>query len=293
MDGSYLEKIEAIHYSIRRHYDFDESSRKGASRMYQAQSYILTKSAAQAYALLQEDPKNTVIGGGMWLRMGRGVYHTLIDISLLGLDQIKETECGVEIGAMVTLRQVETSKLLRRIYSAVFAQCTTPIVGVQFRNMATIGGTVCGRYGFSDIIPVLLALDAELMFHHAGTVSLEAHMAAPVRRDLLTGIRLPKDGRSAAYATVRNTATDYGLLNVCGACLADGSWRLVIGARPAAAVRCVEAEICLAADDPDGAAAAVRQLTYTDNLRAGGEYRRTLAEILTRRVYGALKGEEA
>ena len=260
--------------------------------MYQAQNYILAGSAAQAYALLQEDRENTVIGGGMWLRMGRGAYHTLIDVSALGLDRISETDDGVELGAMVTLRQLETSTLLRRVYSDVFARCTSPIVGVQFRNMATVGGTVCGRYGFSDIIPVLLALDAELVFHHAGTVSLAAHMAAPVRRDLLTAIRLPKDGRRAAYETIRNTATDYGLLNVCGACLPDGTWRLIVGARPGAAVRCAEAEAALAADDPDGAAAAIQKLTYSDNLRAGGEYRRALAEVLTRRVYGTLKGEE-
>jgi len=261
--------------------------------MYQAQSYILAESAAQAYALLQEDRENIVIGGGMWLRMGRSAYHTMIDISALGLDRITETERSVEIGAMVTLRRLETSALLRRVYSDVFTQCTSPIIGVQFRNMATVGGTVCGRYGFSDVIPVLLALDAELVFQNAGTVTIAAFVDKPVRRDLLTAIRLPKDGRRAAYETVRNTATDYGLLNVCGACLPDGTWRLAIGARSGAAVRCEAAEAALAAGDPDAAAAEVRQLAYSDNLRASGEYRRALAGVLTRRVYGTLKGEEA
>ena len=32
------------------------------------------------------------------------------------------------------------------------------IVGVQFRNCATVGGSVYGRFGFSDVLTLLLAL---------------------------------------------------------------------------------------------------------------------------------------
>ena len=43
----------------------------------------------------------------IWLKMSRGNVGTAIDISGLGLDQIEETEDAFEIGAMVTLRQLE------------------------------------------------------------------------------------------------------------------------------------------------------------------------------------------
>ena len=33
------------------------------------------------------------------------------------------------------------------------------IVGVQFRNCATIGGSIWGRYGFSDVLTMFLAMD--------------------------------------------------------------------------------------------------------------------------------------
>ena len=51
---------------------------------------------------------NRIIGGMMWIRMGRGNVNTVIDLSGLGLDQITETETEFRIGCMSTLRQLET-----------------------------------------------------------------------------------------------------------------------------------------------------------------------------------------
>lgn len=34
------------------------------------------------------------------------------------------------------------------------------IVGVQFRNLATVGGSIFGRFGFSDVLTMFLALDS-------------------------------------------------------------------------------------------------------------------------------------
>ena len=46
-------------------------------------------------------------------RLGRKRIGTLIDLSGLGLDQIEEQDGWVRIGAMVSLRQLETSALLK------------------------------------------------------------------------------------------------------------------------------------------------------------------------------------
>ena len=261
--------------------------------MYQAQNFISVRSAEEAYELLQTDVKNTVLGGGMWMRMGRRSCHTLIDLSRLGLDTVTETESCVEIGAMTTLRQLETSPLLKKTFGDVFADCAAPIVGVQFRNSATVGGSVCGKYGFSDIIPVLLALDGEAVLFGAGAVPMEQFLAKPMGRDLLLSVRLPKDGRRTVYQTARNAATDFGILNVCTARLPDGSWRLAIGARPGPAVRCFEAEAALKAGRVEDVAAALKTVAFGDNLRATKTYRLALAEVFIRRAYDALKGGDA
>ena len=259
--------------------------------MYQAEEYRRAESVEEAAALLRDDGKSAVIAGGMWLRMGSGVYSRLIDLSRLGLDRITETESAVELGAMTTLRQLETSELLRRCFGPVFSECTAPIVGVQFRNSATVGGSVCGKYAFSDVIPVLLSLDAEAVTS-AGTYPLEQYLEENHGRELLIFLRVGKDGRRSAYRTQRNSATDFGNLDLCVARLSGGEWRVSVGARPGRAVRCREAEAALAAGDRRAAAEAVAALSYGDTFRASGDYRRALSGVLLRRACAAIEEEE-
>ena len=46
------------------------------------------------------------------------------------------------------------------------------IVGVQFRNCATVGGSIWGRFGFSDVLTMFLALDTEVELFKGGRVCL-------------------------------------------------------------------------------------------------------------------------
>ena len=47
------------------------------------------------------------------------------------------------------------------------------IVGVQFRNVATVGGSLWGRYGFSDVMTIFRAMGAKVQLHHAGILDLD------------------------------------------------------------------------------------------------------------------------
>jgi len=141
--------------------------------MYTAQAYHFAESLDDAAALLAKSKENVILGGGMWLRTSNRSIQTLIDISRLGLDRIEETEEEVIIGAMVTLRGVETAACLQELFGGILSKCVSSIVGVQFRNMATIGANVYGRFGFSHIITALLALDTEVELHRAGRMPLE------------------------------------------------------------------------------------------------------------------------
>ena len=40
-----------------------------------------------------------------------------------------------------------------------FKESLCHIVGVQFRNCATVGGSIYGRYGFSDVLTMFLGMD--------------------------------------------------------------------------------------------------------------------------------------
>ena len=259
--------------------------------MFSIQEYRFAESLDEALALLDASRRNHIIGGGMWLRLGRMPIKTAIDLSRLDLGGVRETEDEVVIGAMATLRDVETAACLQSLFGGALAASVAPIVGVQFRNMATVGASVYSRYGFSDIVTALLALDARVELHRAGSVALEDFLRnPPEKRDILTAIRVRKDGRRASYQTFRRTRTDFGVLNVCASVSPAGAYRVSVGGRPRRAARCPEAERLLAAGDAPGAArAAAELLDYGANMRASSEYRKNLAGVLTLRAWEDLK----
>lgn len=83
-----------------------------------------------------------------------------IDISLLGLDKVEEFDDRFEIGAVVSIRELEKSTILNEYYNDGFKIALEQIFGVQFRNVATLGGSVSQRMGFSDVYCLLLSLNA-------------------------------------------------------------------------------------------------------------------------------------
>ena len=60
---------------------------------------------------------------------------------------------------MTSLRQIELHDGLNKYTHGAVCEAVKD-VGVQFRNLATIGGSIWGRFGFSDILTVFLAMDA-------------------------------------------------------------------------------------------------------------------------------------
>ena len=126
--------------------------------------YVRAESLEQAYGLCQKR-NNVVLGGMLWLKMQDRKVGAAIDLCGLELDRITETEHAFELGAMVPLRALETHEGLNAMTQRAFAHSVEHIVGVQFRNCATVGGSVFGRFGFSDVLTLLLALDARVVFH--------------------------------------------------------------------------------------------------------------------------------
>lgn len=139
--------------------------------MFHAKNYIKVTSLEEAYELNQKK-SNAIIGGMLWLKMSNRNMQTAIDLSGLGLDKIEEQEDAFSIGCMCTLRQLEIHEALNRYFGGAMKACTRHIVGTQFRNGATVGGSIFGRFGFSDILTCLLALDTYVELYHAGVIAL-------------------------------------------------------------------------------------------------------------------------
>ena len=140
--------------------------------MITIQKYIRAQSLEEAWQLNQ-NKRNRILGGMLWLRLGKGTVNTAIDLCDLGLDTIEETAEQFSIGAMATLRDIEMHAGLNAYTSGAVANAVKDIVGVQFRNMATVGGSIWGRFGFSDVLTVFLALDSYVELYKGGIVPLE------------------------------------------------------------------------------------------------------------------------
>ncbi len=257
--------------------------------MVSIKEYVCPKSIEEAYELLMAKKNNALIGGCAFLRMGSKSIGKGIDLSALELDYINEFEDRFEIGAMATLRQIETSEELKNYFGSFLADSVKNIVGVQLRNIATIGATVFSRYGFSDPITALLALDAHVDLHGGGVMSLEDFMENGPRRDMLTKIIVKKNCSAASFKMIRNSMADYAIVN---AAVSKGEYgyRIAVGARPYAASLAKEAmENLNGADDvqmavEEAAQIAADELSFSCNIRASQEYREAVCPVLVKRA---------
>ena len=155
--------------------------------MFTIRNYVVAKSLEEAYELNQK--KNNVILGGIgWLKMGGRNIQTAIDLSELGLDKIEEDEEYFKIGCMCTLRQLEVNESLNSYFNGIIAKSVIHIVGVQFRNCATIGGSIYSRFGFSDILTALLSLDTYVELFNGGIIPLTKYRDMPYDNDILVRI---------------------------------------------------------------------------------------------------------
>ena len=258
--------------------------------MLKIKNYVKAESLEQAYELNQKRTA-CVLGGMVWLKMGNRVVTTAIDLSGLGLDTITETESEFVIGCMTPLRDLEIHQGLHTYTKGAIRESLRHIVGVQFRNCATVGGSIWGRFGFSDILTCMMVLDSYVELYKGGTVSLEEFAKMKYSRDILVRIIIKKDGRKAAYASQRRSKTDFPLIAVAAA-KKDDMWYISVGARPSKAAlvtRPVQTGCELSAQAEE----AVSMFSFGDNLRGSADYRKSLAEIYVRRLMEQLSGEEA
>ncbi len=262
----------------------------------QFKNYACPETVEEAYELVRKGRMNRVMGGGVWLRMQTRRIATMIDLSACGLDKIEEDEECFKIGAMVTLHQLECHEAFNEATCHVFERSVRDVVGVQFRNLATVGGSVYGRFGFSDVLTSLLPLDTEVELVGAGIVSLASFRNMPYERDVLTHVIVHKHPYQADFEAVRRSATDFPVLNVCAACWGD-AWHVAVGARPTKA-KLVEGErlglgTTFTDDELNEACEKLGELPMGSNMRGSERYRRHLARELGRRAIRRAAGLEA
>lgn len=208
---------------------------------------------------------------------------------------------ALSIGSTTPLVDLEYDPQVRAQFPGLVTAIEA-VGSVALRSRATLGGNL-GRSGSaSDLIPLLLALDAS-----AEIVGPKGRRGVPVdalvvasRRpalapgELIRSVRLPEP-RPSAYLWQRiRPAQDVSHVGVAAAFSpSDGRWRLALGGVPPRAIRIhpEAAELPKRPSKPLLDAAARRAaefLPLSTDLRATGEYRRHVVHALVIRAVGSV-----
>lgn len=254
--------------------------------MFTIREVIQPETAQEAFEILMKRRNNTLLGGGTFLRMGSRAIGTAVDLSKLGLKHICEQDGNIEIGAMATLRDVEINPLTTDCFNGILAEAVRNVIGVQFRNVATVGASVFSKYGFSDLLTALAALDTSVELFKGGRMPLADFLEKPFERDLLTKVIIKKNDRIAAYQSLRNSASDYPVLNAAVSRLGN-TWIIAVGARPNVAAVAYQASQALSENGITVEAAAdlaAEELSFGTNMRGSKEYRKAMCPVLVKRA---------
>jgi carbon-monoxide dehydrogenase medium subunit len=270
--------------------------------------YEAPESLEEAVRMLHENGEDAkVIAGGhslvplMKLRLATPTL--LVDLRRVpGLHHIQRENGHWRIGAMTRHADLQDTPEL-----GVAAAAASLIADQQVRNRGTIGGSLAHGDPASDLPAVLLALEGELSAHGPNglrTISADElfqdYMTTALAHDeVVTEVRLPAlDGWGFGYEKFTRRAEDWAMVGVCALVKrgADGSCEDVrigltnMGSTP---LRATAAEDALRGGSLEAdaiAAAASHAGDGTEppgDLNATPEYKRHLAQVLTRRALEA------
>ena len=267
---------------------------------------------ASAYALLADGdgaPWRPLAGGTDLMVQLAGEMgdppERLLDI--WAIDELRgvrvESEALV-IGALTTYTEIRRSADVARL-APVLADAAATIGAAQIQNRGTIGGNVVNASPAGDTLPVLLALDAELVLgSSAGERTVPAADFWPsyrttARRDdeLLVRISIPLvDDRRTQFRKVgtrRAQAISKVVMALSWRATGGGPWtdvRLALGSVAPTPVRARATEAALEGARPTretaeaALAALVAEIEPIDDVRSTADYRRLVAGRVLHRL---------
>jgi CO/xanthine dehydrogenase FAD-binding subunit len=248
--------------------------------------FLQPENLKEALEIIKEDSNSVILGGTTFLRLSDKKYSTGIDLSNLGLDYIKENNNQIEIGAYTSLRTIETDPIINKYFRNLLPKSLENLIGIQFRNNATIGGAIFGRLGFTEIITALLVLDCELEFEENGFIPFREFISSwKIKRDILKKIIIKKQKGNCSYKMMRNSNADFAILSV--AVSNFDSIKIAVGTRPAIAKLSVKASQIINSDNnkiDEAANIIAEEFKFGKDLRAESKYRKMIAPILVSRA---------
>jgi carbon-monoxide dehydrogenase medium subunit len=235
------------------------------------------------------------------LMMKAGVLRParLVNLRRLGLTGIENSEKGLRIGAMTSLRELEKSLAVRTGWPVITRTLRT-LSNVRVRNVATVGGALAHGDPHMDLPPLLSALGATLTIAGAKgerTAPVESLYAGYLettlqRGELITQVQVPAlNGRAAAYLKCTTRSADdwpaLGMAVVLDARRREAS--IVVSAATDRPTRLAAVERILKGAEMterllDQAAEAARQIEIEGDLHGSAAYKKHLVGVYLRRA---------
>lgn len=269
--------------------------------------YVRPQSLHEAWELIESNgPSARFVGGGSDLTIATpATVGLLVDLSRVVPATVEIAADEIRIGAMATLTAVAEHPTIHSHVSGVVVEMLSHVGSPLLRNTATLGGHLA-RGKLSDVIPVLLALDAAVTVYtgEGRAMSLAEYYESAFNKQphILTEVHLPALPHSrGAFMRLSRTAFDFPIINACARVDFEGDRvagaRIVLGATPMRAQRATRAEASIqtAGLTPDGIAAAVAaardEIITRGGWTASAEYRTHLVGVLVERCLRRIAGE--
>jgi len=272
--------------------------------------YFEPKSISEALSVLvKHGAEAKVIAGGTDVMVDikfKEEPGSLVNIKKLpGISGIKENGGSLRIGALATIRDLETNALVREKLPVLW-EAAHQFASLQVRNTATIGGNICRASPSGETLAPLLVLEATgkcafsdgeksqpftSFFQGPGKSVLGA-------KGLLTEIDVPYPAAGSKSVYLKHAvrgAMDIAMVGVAVLITPDPGKnnmqdvRIGLGAVAPTPIRAPKTEALLrgkpltAALLKEAAALAASESSPISDQRSSGEYRRWIVEALTRR----------
>lgn len=253
--------------------------------------------------------KAVIIAGGTDVvpKLKGRVLETEHVVDISGIKELSYLEYdekeGLRIGATLTLKQLEASKIVKERYPALY-QGSSSIASTQIRNVATIVGNICNAVPSADSAPSLLVLGAKVRIKSSKKeriVPIEEFFTGVCRTvlkkdEVVTELQIPapEQGRRSVYHShTARRALDLAMVGVAvSGIVEDGICKDVkigLGAVAVTPKRAYGAEKLLLGKtvtkesiEEVAECACKNDCAPITDMRATSGYRREMVRVLTR-----------
>ena len=283
---------------------------KNTSTGEKSMEYFEPKTISDALSLLaKHGAEAKIIAGGTDVMVDikyKEEPGCLVNIKKIpGLDGIRENGGSLRIGALATIRDVETSAVVRDKLPVLW-ESSHQFASLQIRNTATIGGNICRASPSGETLTPLLVLEAKAKLAFADgekTEPFTAFFQGPGKcsvgsKGLLTEIEVPYPAAGSRGVYLKHAvrgAMDIAMVGVAVLITPDASKnslqdvRIGLGAVAPTPLRATKTEALLRGKSLSGAllkeaaAMAASESSPISDQRSSAEYRSWIVEALTRR----------